>query len=82
VRSDGQVLVAQVDGGNGHSGVRSPELHFGLGDAAGDSVEISVRYRDRSGALAQVDLALAPGWYTVLLPDAASNRKLADRGRP
>ena len=82
VRGDGQVLVAQVDGGNGHSGVRSPELHFGLGDTAGDSVEISVRYRDRSGALAQVDLALAPGWYTVLLPDAAPNRKLADRGSP
>ncbi|MFM7787540.1 MAG: ASPIC/UnbV domain-containing protein, partial [Microcystis panniformis] len=28
---DGSQLVAQVDGGNGHSGVRSPVLHFGLG---------------------------------------------------
>ncbi|HSL84187.1 MAG TPA: CRTAC1 family protein, partial [Thermoanaerobaculia bacterium] len=27
--------VAQVDGGNGHSGVRSPELHFGLGGELG-----------------------------------------------
>jgi len=29
-RGDGRVLVGQVDGGNGHSGVRSPGLHFGL----------------------------------------------------
>ncbi len=28
---DGKKLVAQVDGGNGHSGKRSPDLQFGLG---------------------------------------------------
>ena len=28
---DGRRLVAQVDGGNGHSGRRSPDIHFGLG---------------------------------------------------
>jgi hypothetical protein len=27
-------LVAQVDGGSGHSGKRSPDLHFGLGSTA------------------------------------------------
>ncbi len=77
-RRGGQVLVAQVDGGNGHSGVRSPELHFGLGDTPGESLEVSIRYRDRHGAPTRVTLALAPGWHTVLLPDAASNVKLAD----
>ena len=28
---DGRRLVAQVDGGTGHSGKRPPDLHFGLG---------------------------------------------------
>ena len=28
---DGRRLVGQVDGGNGHSGKRAPDLHFGLG---------------------------------------------------
>ncbi len=78
VRDDGRVLVAQVDGGNGHSGVRSPELHFGLGAATGAPLEVSIRYRDRQGAPARVTLALEPGWHTVVLPDAASNVKLAD----
>ncbi|MBM4336191.1 MAG: CRTAC1 family protein [Deltaproteobacteria bacterium] len=69
-RADGRVLVGQVDGGNGHSGVRSPELHFGLGDAGDRSSRVLVRYRDRFGRPAQVELDLASGWHTVVLPDA------------
>jgi hypothetical protein len=82
VRSDGEVLVAQVDGGNGHSGVRSPDLHFGLGDTEGEQVTVSIRYRDRHGTPGEVRLALAPGWHTVILPDATSNLKIADRRNP
>src|SRR6185436_3849454 len=40
-----RVLLAQVDGGNGHSGKRAPELHFGVGNAKDASVEIT--WRDR-----------------------------------
>jgi enediyne biosynthesis protein E4 len=29
--ADGRRLVGQIDGGNGHSGRRAPEIHFGLG---------------------------------------------------
>ncbi len=29
---DGRRMTAQVDGGNGHSGKRSQDLHFGLGN--------------------------------------------------
>jgi hypothetical protein len=69
--SEARILVGQVDGGNGHSGVRSPELHFGLGrwDAA-TPVSVEVRYRDRSGNPAQLSLELTPGWHTLVLPDA------------
>ncbi len=41
---DGRVMHSQVDGGNGHSGKRSFDLHFGLGPAASKrelSVELS-----------------------------------------
>ena len=63
---DGRRLVAQVDGGNGHSGKRSPDLHFGLGPHNGP-VPVELRWRDGSGALHRLALDLAPGWHTVLL---------------
>jgi hypothetical protein len=65
---DGRTLVSQVDGGNGHSGKRSPDLHFGLGRAeAGQKLRVVIRWRDKSGVVQQEELELAPGWYTVLL---------------
>jgi hypothetical protein len=65
----GGVLVGQVDGGNGHSGVRSPELHFGLGRADADPSSVSIRYRDRRGRPGELSLELAAGWHTIVLPD-------------
>jgi len=80
VRDDGRVLVGQVDGGNGHSGVRSPELHFGLGaQPESQPVQVEIRYRDRSGRAGVLNLDLDPGWHTVVLPDAADGMKLAGR---
>lgn len=76
---DGDWLVAEVDGGNGHSGVRSPELHFGLGAYAGESpLQVELSYRDRRGRPARISLEFRPGWHTVYLPDAPS--ELAGRG--
>ena len=65
-RADGKVLTRQVDGGNGHSGKRSPDLHFGLGDVQ-DVVKVEIRWRDRQGQVQQQFLNLRPGRYTVLL---------------
>lgn len=65
---DGRRLTAQVDGGNGHSGKRSPDLHFGLGDLSADSrVQVDLRWRDSDGQVRQEALHLSPGWHTVLL---------------
>ncbi len=65
---DGRRLVGQVDGGNGHSGVRSPELHWGLGDWPADApLSISLRWRDAAGVLHTATLSLTPGWHTVIL---------------
>ena len=65
-RSDGKMLTRQVDGGNGHSGKRSPELHFGLGDSQ-EVVKVKIRWRDQQGQVQQEFLNLKPGRYTILL---------------
>jgi len=62
-------LVQQVDGGNGHSGKRSPDLQFGLGQlAANELVTVELRWRDARGVLQRETIQLLPGgWYTILL---------------
>ncbi|HBB89891.1 MAG TPA: RNA-binding protein [Blastocatellia bacterium] len=65
---DGRQLVSQVDGGNGHSGKRSPELHFGLGGApANKPLRVEIRWRDPGGQIKAETLSLTPGWHTVVL---------------
>lgn len=65
---DGRRLVAQVDGGNGHSGKRSPDLHFGLGEIpATSSLQVELRWRTSSGDIRSQTLTLTPGWHTVQL---------------
>ena len=65
---DGRELVGQVDGGSGHSGKRSPDLHFGLGACPpGAVVQIDLRWRDTIGQTHKRTLYLKPGWHTVLL---------------
>lgn len=63
----GRRLIRQVDGGNGHSGQRSPEVLFGLGKTSGTEIPVRITWRDAQGALHQDALALAPGWHTVVL---------------
>ena len=70
---DGREHVSFVDGGSGHSGRRSPEVHFGLGDIdAKSDVPIKIRWRDANGDPQETaSLRLQPGWHTVLLPKKA-----------
>ncbi len=64
----GKVLIGEIDGGNGHSGKRSPELHFGLGDLpAGEFVSVELRWRDLAGKARTETFRLQPGWHTILL---------------
>ena len=70
--ADGQVLVQQVDGGNGHSGRRVPELLFGLGRDGGRPVGVDLRWRDLGGRVHRQRLELAPGWHTVWLGATAA----------
>jgi hypothetical protein len=62
----GMRLDRQVDGGNGHSGKRSPTLHFGLGhDRA--PVRVRVRWRDHAGHVRTSGATFAPGIHTMVL---------------
>jgi hypothetical protein len=68
VLPDGRKLVAQVDGGAGHSGRRSPDIHLGLGRLSADTrLAVELKWRDMRGAVQQTTLRMTPGWHTVLL---------------
>jgi hypothetical protein len=60
-------FVQQVDGGNGHSGKRSPDLQFGLGHVDSNKpLTVKLRWRDARG-LQEETIQLLPGsWYTVV----------------
>jgi len=65
---DNKTLIAQVDGGNGHSGKRSYDLHFGLGKVAtSQKLEVDISWRDPSGITHNKRLQFKPGWHTVQL---------------
>ena len=64
---DGKRLVESVDGGNGHSGKSSPDLHFGLGTLTPQKLRVAFDWRGRHGAVRHTETQLMPGWHTVLL---------------
>jgi len=65
---DGRKLYAQVDGGSGHSGKRSPELHFGLGPISPDAeLKLDLAWRNASGKIERRTISVKPGWNTVEL---------------
>jgi hypothetical protein len=78
---DGRKLVAQVDGGTGHSGRRSPDIHFGLGHLAPNTkVNVELRWRDATGQVQRTTMQLAPGWHSVLLGKSVGVQLAATKG--
>lgn len=65
--ADGKVHLAQVDGGSGHSGKRSFEVHVGLGKANATPVSVDLRWRDKDGTIRQQTIHTAPGRHNFLL---------------
>lgn len=68
---DGRTLVETVDGGGGHSGKRSSELHLGLGAATGP-VPVALTWRDATGVPRSETVSLTPGRHTVELGQSAT----------
>jgi len=65
---DGRQLTGQVDGGNGHSGKRSPDLLFGLGALPQTTtIRVDLAWRAATGQIHRQTITVQPGWHTVLL---------------
>ena len=69
----GKKLINRVDGGSGHSGKRSHEVHFGLG-SDDRPVEAHITWRDRDGEIHEQDMTLTPGWHDIQLGDQAKEK--------
>lgn len=68
---DGRLMVQQVDVSNGHSGKRSPELHFGLGQLPQSAtVAVDLSWLDVNGTIHRETLHLTPGLRTIMLASA------------
>jgi enediyne biosynthesis protein E4 len=66
---DGRKWVGRIDGGSGHSGRRSPEIHFGLKDwDKSKPIEVEITWRDTKGKAQKTTLHTTPGWHSVQLP--------------
>ncbi|MDQ2586820.1 CRTAC1 family protein [Saccharothrix yanglingensis] len=71
--ADGKKYVQRVDGGSGHGGKRSTEVHIGLGDAAGD-VQVCLEWRDRQGEVHKQEFELGQGKHEFVLGDSAEEK--------
>ena len=81
--ADGRRLVAQVDGGSGHSGRRCPDIALGLGDVQKSAkLEVDLKWRDTGGAPQQTTLKLEPGWHTILLGTTKPTQTVALHSHP
>ena len=80
---DGRKLISFVDGGTGHSGKRSADIHFGLGHVnISAKLNVDLRWRDTQGRIQNTTLSLPPGWHTVLLGTPAPQQaRVSDRSR-
>jgi len=71
--ADGKSYIQRVDGGSGHGGKRSTEVHVGLGDAKGP-VKVELSWRDRQGQTHKQELELDQGKHSLVLGETAEER--------
>lgn len=57
-----------VDGGNGHSGQSSADVHLGLGADHVGPVDVKLTWRDHDGVVQRTDVNVETGWHTIVLP--------------
>lgn len=64
----GERRVAFVDGGNGHSGQQSTDIHFGLAQPTSAAHTVEVTWRDFDGNVRTTTMEVTQTWQTLLLP--------------
>jgi len=70
---DGRKFIDRVDGGSGHSGKRSTDVHIGLGNVDGP-LSVKLCWRDRTGSVHEQTLELSTGWHDFQLGSQARER--------
>ncbi|WP_330249647.1 CRTAC1 family protein [Nocardia sp. NBC_00565] len=69
---DGKPHIAQVDGGSGHAGKRSTDIHIGLGDIDPTiPLAVQIAWRDNHGAVHTQQVQLQAGQHTFVLDSDA-----------
>ncbi|MBN3932811.1 CRTAC1 family protein [Streptomyces verrucosisporus] len=71
---DGTERIGRVDGGGGHSGKRSSEVHIGLGHDVRGPVSVRLTWRDRTGDVHEQRLRLSPGRHSIQLGTQAKEK--------
>ncbi|WP_165945569.1 CRTAC1 family protein [Micromonospora sp. KC606] len=66
--ADGTALRSYVDGGNGHGGQSSTDVHFGLGTDPAAPSTVTLTWRDTAGKVQTAEVEVGLGWHTVVLP--------------
>jgi len=64
-----ETLIAFVDGGNGHSGKNSKEIHFGLGEQKkNNTYNVEISWIKSNGIKEVKTINIKSGWHKILLP--------------
>ncbi|MFE0023808.1 CRTAC1 family protein [Amycolatopsis sp. NPDC059021] len=66
--ADGRTFRSYVDGGNGHGGQSSTDIHFGLGPGPKEPSTVTLTWRDTAGQVRTAKVEVGLGWHTVVLP--------------
>ena len=68
VTTPNKTQITQLDGGSGHGGFRSFDVHVGLGSFSGPAT-VELQWRDINGQLHQQKQQLTPGVHSLVLTD-------------
>lgn len=60
--------IGYVDGGNGHSGQQSSDIHFGVAQQTAAPYTATIKWRDFDGNVQTTTLKVFQKWQTILLP--------------
>lgn len=68
ITAGGATFKSYVDGGNGHGGQSSTDIHLGTGPDQSGPNKVTLTWRDTTGNLHSAEVEVGRGWHTVVLP--------------
>lgn len=71
---DGRKHIDRVDGGSGHSGKRSHDVHLGLGKGVTGPLPVKLQWRARDGQVHEQTVTLTPGSHWLQLGSQAKEK--------